>query len=63
MLSFQLFHLSSACYSWLFLLFFLFLFLFQIIKSLEEDPAARSKNLTTRLNQIAAALENKVTDL
>uniref|UniRef100_A0A8C7ZYD7 Plexin b2b n=1 Tax=Oryzias sinensis TaxID=183150 RepID=A0A8C7ZYD7_9TELE len=35
----------------------------EIIKSLEEDPAARSKNLTTRLNQIAAALENKVTDL
>lgn len=34
-----------------------------IILSLEEDPAAQSKQLTLRLQQIAAALENKVTDL
>ncbi|KAK7149721.1 hypothetical protein R3I94_009126 [Phoxinus phoxinus] len=34
-----------------------------IISSLEEDPAAQSKQLTVRLQQIAAALENKVTDL
>ncbi|KAK5867082.1 hypothetical protein PBY51_011601 [Eleginops maclovinus] len=34
-----------------------------IIASLEEDPAAQSKQLTVRLQQIAAALENKVTDL
>uniref|UniRef100_A0A8B9L769 Plexin B2 n=1 Tax=Astyanax mexicanus TaxID=7994 RepID=A0A8B9L769_ASTMX len=34
-----------------------------IISSLEEDPAAQSKQLTLRLQQIAAALENKVTDL
>ncbi|KAM8884047.1 plexin-B2a isoform 1-T5 [Synchiropus picturatus] len=34
-----------------------------IIESLEEDPAAQSKQLTLRLQQIAAALENKVTDL
>ncbi|XP_062339589.1 plexin-B2-like [Osmerus eperlanus] len=34
-----------------------------IIQSLEEDPAAQSKQLTVRLQQIAAALENKVTDL
>ncbi|XP_051548054.1 plexin-B2-like isoform X2 [Myxocyprinus asiaticus] len=34
-----------------------------IIMSLEEDPAAQSKQLTLRLQQIAAALENKVTDL
>uniref|UniRef100_A0A8C9YNC1 Plexin b2b n=1 Tax=Sander lucioperca TaxID=283035 RepID=A0A8C9YNC1_SANLU len=34
-----------------------------IIASLEEDPAAQSKQLTLRLQQIAAALENKVTDL
>lgn len=36
---------------------------FQIIASLEEDPAAQSKQLALRLQQIAAALENKVTDL
>lgn len=36
---------------------------FQIIQSLDEDPAAQSKQLTLRLQQIAAALENKVTDL
>uniref|UniRef100_A0A3Q0QW98 Plexin b2b n=1 Tax=Amphilophus citrinellus TaxID=61819 RepID=A0A3Q0QW98_AMPCI len=34
-----------------------------IITSLEEDPAAQSKQLTLRLQQIAAALEKKVTDL
>ncbi|KAM9375774.1 plexin-B2b isoform 1-T3 [Pholidichthys leucotaenia] len=34
-----------------------------IIASLEEDPAAQSKQLTLRLQQIAATLENKVTDL
>uniref|UniRef100_A0A6Q2YY19 Plexin b2a, tandem duplicate 1 n=1 Tax=Esox lucius TaxID=8010 RepID=A0A6Q2YY19_ESOLU len=34
-----------------------------IIQALEEDPAAQSKQLTVRLQQIAAALENKVTDL
>lgn len=34
-----------------------------IIASLDEDPAAQSKQLTMRLQQIAAALENKVTDL
>ncbi|KAJ8269799.1 hypothetical protein COCON_G00124060 [Conger conger] len=34
-----------------------------IITSLDEDPAAQSKQLTLRLQQIAAALENKVTDL
>uniref|UniRef100_A0A671NQZ0 Plexin-B2-like n=1 Tax=Sinocyclocheilus anshuiensis TaxID=1608454 RepID=A0A671NQZ0_9TELE len=34
-----------------------------IISSLENDPAAQSKQLTLRLQQIAAALENKVTDL
>lgn len=38
-------------------------FFFQIIASLEEDPAAQSKQLALRLQQIAAALENKVTDL
>ncbi|XP_030629464.1 plexin-B2b [Chanos chanos] len=35
----------------------------KIIASLNEDPAAQSKQLTLRLQQIAAALENKVTDL
>ncbi|KAK1887873.1 Plexin-B2 [Dissostichus eleginoides] len=34
-----------------------------IIASLEEDPAAQSKQLTLRFQQIAADLENKVTDL
>uniref|UniRef100_A0A8L0DR18 Sema domain-containing protein n=1 Tax=Oncorhynchus mykiss TaxID=8022 RepID=A0A8L0DR18_ONCMY len=34
-----------------------------IIQSLDDDPAAQSKQLTLRLQQIAAALENKVTDL
>ncbi|CAL8260986.1 unnamed protein product [Merluccius merluccius] len=34
-----------------------------IIASLEDDPATQSKQLTLRLQQIAAALENKVTDL
>ncbi|XP_053740821.1 plexin-B2b [Synchiropus splendidus] len=34
-----------------------------IIASLEDDPAAQSKQLTLRLQQVAAALENKVTDL
>ncbi|XP_041114319.1 plexin-B2-like [Polyodon spathula] len=35
----------------------------EIINSLEEDPATQNKQLTVRLQQIAAALENKVTDL
>uniref|UniRef100_A0A8B9RJJ0 Plexin b2b n=1 Tax=Astyanax mexicanus TaxID=7994 RepID=A0A8B9RJJ0_ASTMX len=35
----------------------------EIVLSLDEDPAAQSKQLTFRLQQIAAALENKVTDL
>lgn len=34
-----------------------------IISSLEDDPAAQNKQLTLRLQQIAAALEKKVTDL
>uniref|UniRef100_A0A4W5NEG8 Plexin B2 n=1 Tax=Hucho hucho TaxID=62062 RepID=A0A4W5NEG8_9TELE len=34
-----------------------------IIQSLDEDPASQSKQLTLRLQRIAAALENKVTDL
>uniref|UniRef100_W5NEH5 Plexin b2a, tandem duplicate 1 n=1 Tax=Lepisosteus oculatus TaxID=7918 RepID=W5NEH5_LEPOC len=34
-----------------------------IINSLDEDPATQNKQLTLRLQQIAAALENKVTDL
>ncbi|XP_061577070.1 plexin-B2b [Cololabis saira] len=34
-----------------------------IIASLEEDPAAQSKQLTLRLQQITATMENKVTDL
>lgn len=34
-----------------------------IIQSLDEDPAAQNKQLTLRLQQVAAALENKVTDL
>ncbi|XP_019753237.1 plexin-B2a isoform X2 [Hippocampus comes] len=34
-----------------------------IIQSLDEDPAAQNRQLTLRLQQIAAALENKVTDL
>ncbi|XP_073687656.1 plexin-B2b [Garra rufa] len=39
------------------------LLVLDIIMSLDEDPAAQSKQLTLRLQQIAAALENKVTDL
>ncbi|XP_035391860.1 plexin-B2b isoform X2 [Electrophorus electricus] len=35
----------------------------EVVLSLDEDPAAQSKQLTLRLQQIAAALENKVTDL
>ncbi|XP_077355581.1 plexin-B2a [Festucalex cinctus] len=34
-----------------------------IIQSLDQDPAAQNRQLTLRLQQIAAALENKVTDL
>ncbi|XP_014850853.1 PREDICTED: plexin-B2-like isoform X2 [Poecilia mexicana] len=34
-----------------------------IIQSLDEDPAAQNRQLTLRLQQVAAALENKVTDL
>ncbi|XP_020774814.2 plexin-B2b [Boleophthalmus pectinirostris] len=34
-----------------------------IIASLDEDPAAQSKQLTHRLQHIAATMENKVTDL
>uniref|UniRef100_A0A2R9CCI9 Plexin-B2 n=1 Tax=Pan paniscus TaxID=9597 RepID=A0A2R9CCI9_PANPA len=34
-----------------------------IINALEEDPAAQKMQLAFRLQQIAAALENKVTDL
>lgn len=37
--------------------------LHQIINALEEDPAAQKMQLAFRLQQIAAALENKVTDL
>ncbi|KAM9311722.1 plexin-B2 [Gastrophryne carolinensis] len=35
----------------------------EIINALEEDPAAQRMQLAIRLQQIAAALENKVTDL
>ncbi|XP_070267445.1 plexin-B2 [Myotis yumanensis] len=35
----------------------------EIINALEEDPAAQKMQLAYRLQQIAAALENKVTDL
>ncbi|MEQ2258331.1 Plexin-B2 [Xenotaenia resolanae] len=34
-----------------------------IIQSLDQDPAAQNRQLTLRLQQVAAALENKVTDL
>lgn len=34
-----------------------------IIQSLDEDPATQNRQLTFRLQQVAAALENKVTDL
>uniref|UniRef100_A0A3P9HD74 Uncharacterized protein n=1 Tax=Oryzias latipes TaxID=8090 RepID=A0A3P9HD74_ORYLA len=46
----QLYHYASKYYD-------------VIIQSLDEDPAAQNKQLTLRLQQIAAALENKVTDL
>uniref|UniRef100_A0A8C6U5B0 Plexin b2a n=1 Tax=Neogobius melanostomus TaxID=47308 RepID=A0A8C6U5B0_9GOBI len=36
---------------------------YDIIQSLDDDPAAQNRQLTFRLQQIAAALENKVTDL
>lgn len=35
----------------------------QIINALEEDPSAQRMQLAIRLQGIAAALENKVTDL
>ncbi|XP_072097970.1 plexin-B2-like [Mobula birostris] len=35
----------------------------QIINALEQDPAAQKMQLAVRLQQIAAALENKTTDL
>ena len=35
----------------------------QIITALEEDPTAQKMQLGYRLQQIAAAVENKVTDL
>ncbi|XP_028304931.1 plexin-B2a isoform X2 [Gouania willdenowi] len=34
-----------------------------IIQSLDDDPAAQNKQLTLRLQQVAAALENKSTEL
>lgn len=37
--------------------------LLQIITALEEDGAAQKMQLGYRLQQIAAAVENKVTDL
>ncbi|XP_024140535.1 plexin-B2 [Oryzias melastigma] len=46
----QLYHYASKYYD-------------VIIQSLDEDPAAQNKQLTLRLQQVAAALENKVTDL
>lgn len=52
-----------ATFPLLFLVFLPYSTPFQIIASLDEDPAAQSKQLTMRLQQIAAALENKVTDL
>lgn len=39
------------------------LFLSQIITALEEDTTAQKMQLGYRLQQIAAAVENKVTDL
>lgn len=36
---------------------------FQIITALEEDGTAQKMQLAYRLQQIAAAVENKVTDL
>ena len=38
-------------------------FFCQIITALEEDPTAQKMQLGYRLQQIAAAVENKVTDL
>lgn len=38
-------------------------FLCQIITALEEDTTAQKMQLGYRLQQIAAAVENKVTDL
>lgn len=55
--------LIMATFPLLFLVFLTYSTPFQIIASLDEDPAAQSKQLTMRLQQIAAALENKVTDL
>lgn len=40
-----------------------FLHVFQIITALEEDTTAQKMQLGYRLQQIAAAVENKVTDL
>lgn len=40
----------------------LFAFL-QIISALEEDPVGQKMQLAYRLQQIAALVENKVTDL
>lgn len=40
-----------------------FLCVFQIITALEEDTTAQKMQLGYRLQQIAAAVENKVTDL
>lgn len=37
--------------------------LFQIITALEDDATAQKMQLGYRLQQIAAAVENKVTDL
>lgn len=36
---------------------------FQIITALEEDTTAQKMQLGYRLQQVAAAVENKVTDL
>lgn len=35
----------------------------QIIMALEEDPAGQKMQLAYRLQQVAALVENKVTDL
>lgn len=35
----------------------------QIISALEEDPVAQKMQLACRLQQVAALVENKVTDL
>lgn len=56
-------HFELKIFYWFLLIFTVAPFDYQIIAALEEDSTAQKMQLGYRLQQIAAAVENKITDL